>query len=142
MINTTHELPGAKVCSSRISSSMVKLRGHHLICLHFFKGEGYSRNFIDNLANVIEKAGRNGIEIVDGTDDVCGACPYNRDGFCTYSENADQGIRRLDELAVGLLHVGNAIGWEDLKRRIPGIIEVWKEEACMECDWKPTCFIA
>ncbi|MEW6458195.1 MAG: DUF1284 domain-containing protein [Bacillota bacterium] len=120
---------------------MVKLRGHHLICLHFFKGKGYGKDFIDNISKVIEKARQSEIEIVDGTDDVCGACPYNRDGFCTYSGNADQEVRRLDELAVKLLNVRNTVGWNHLKCRIPEIIEVWKEEACRDCDWNKTCFI-
>lgn len=112
-----------------------------MICLHFFKGKGYGRDFIDNISNVIEKARRSEIEIVDGTDDVCGACPYSRDGFCAYSENADQEVRRLDELAARLLNVRDTVGWDQVKGRIPAIIEAWKKDACKHCDWNKTCFI-
>ncbi|HDL01563.1 MAG TPA: DUF1284 domain-containing protein, partial [candidate division Zixibacteria bacterium] len=31
---------------------MVRLRAHHLICLHFYRGEGYSEGFIENLETV------------------------------------------------------------------------------------------
>jgi len=55
-----------------------KLRGHHLICLNFFKGEGYSEDFISNIHSVI---GEDNIEIVQGPDDVCAWCPYLKDGM-------------------------------------------------------------
>ena len=32
---------------------MAKLRGHHLICLHFYEGEGYDEPFIKSLEKVI-----------------------------------------------------------------------------------------
>ena len=32
-----------------IKLTMLRLRAHHLICLQFFKGEGYSLEFIENL---------------------------------------------------------------------------------------------
>lgn len=54
---------------------MVKLRGHHLICLHFFKGEGYSKAFVENLREVVKRAENRTLEIVTGGDDVCAACP-------------------------------------------------------------------
>ncbi len=136
-----HKLYSAKVFSNLPPSSiMVKLRGHHLICLHFFKGKGYSKDFVENMFRVMEEAEKSEVEIVDGIDDVCAACPYNSDGFCTYSENADEEVRRLDEFALKLLNVRNRVKWEHLKCRIPEIIQLWKEKACKDCDWNNTCF--
>jgi len=51
-----------------ITSMKAKLRGHHLICLNFFRGEGYSEDFIKNIYSVMKKEK---VEIVKGADDVC-----------------------------------------------------------------------
>jgi hypothetical protein len=37
----------------------MKLRGHHLICLQFFKGEGYSKIFVENAKQIVENWGEN-----------------------------------------------------------------------------------
>ncbi|HDL15578.1 MAG TPA: DUF1284 domain-containing protein [Euryarchaeota archaeon] len=58
---------------------MLKLRGHHLLCLNFFKGEGYNRNFVDNLRKVLDKAKREEFYIAIGSDDICIACSHLKD---------------------------------------------------------------
>ena len=80
-----------------------KLRGHHLICLQFYRGEGYSEDFVKNLESVLEKARERGVLIVEGADDVCRSCPYLIDGKCSYKEGAEEEIRYLDMLALTLL---------------------------------------
>ncbi len=35
---------------------MLYLRGHHLICLHFFPGYGYDASFVESLRNVLKRA--------------------------------------------------------------------------------------
>jgi hypothetical protein len=35
---------------------VIKLRGHHLICLHFYRSEGYSREFVKNLEDIVRRA--------------------------------------------------------------------------------------
>jgi len=45
-----------------------KLRGHHLICLNFFRGEGYSDDFIRNIYEVLKKEK---VEILAGPDEIC-----------------------------------------------------------------------
>jgi hypothetical protein len=75
---------------------MLILRGHHLICLHFFSGEGYDAQFIENLRDVLKRAESEEIEIVSGNDDVCAKCLYLKDHKCAYDENADKEIREMD----------------------------------------------
>lgn len=117
---------------------MHKLRGHHLICLQFFKGQGYDRRFVDNLQNVLTTI--DVVEVVDGIDDICIACPYNA-GFCNYSENSEKEVRELDMFALKLLglETGARIKWRDLKAEVPKILEKWKKFACKDCEWRGIC---
>ena len=41
----------------------MKLRGHHLICLHYYRGEGYSNAYVEHLWKNGEKA--EGGEIIE-----------------------------------------------------------------------------
>ncbi|MEW6409242.1 MAG: DUF1284 domain-containing protein [Nitrospirota bacterium] len=120
---------------------MLKLRGHHLICLHFFSGEGYDDSFVENLKNVLKRAEDEEIEVCHGADDVCRRCPHLKDYKCQYDEHADKEVREMDETALSLLKVNPDIRvrWQEVKKKIPEIFSEWFENYCMECDWKQVC---
>ena len=113
------------------------LRGHHLICLNFFKGEGYSQEFVEALFSVLS-AER--FTISEGFDDVCKACPgwQPQDGCVTYGEDY---IRRIDSLALSLLKLrpGDEVGWDEVRERLRGAMGTWKREVCSDCEWKRVC---
>ncbi|MCS7121886.1 MAG: DUF1284 domain-containing protein [Archaeoglobaceae archaeon] len=117
---------------------MVKLRGHHLVCLNFFEGKGYDDRFVENLNRILKKleSGET-IEIVDGIDDVCNACPYNK-GFCSYKENFEEKIREMDYEALKLLKVEKTVKWPEIKYKVKLIMKDWKKY-CDDCDWKEIC---
>ncbi|TDA26879.1 MAG: DUF1284 domain-containing protein [Archaeoglobi archaeon] len=117
---------------------MHRLRGHHLICLHFFKGYDYDEKFRDNLTRILSSISV--VEVVDDIDDVCKACPYNK-GFCNYSSGSEKEVRTLDEFALKKLglKVGKRIKWDDLRNKIKEIIEEWKDFACKNCEWQGAC---
>jgi len=120
-----------------------RLRGHHLICLQFYRGEGYSEEFIENLENVLEKARQSGVLIVEGADDICKACPYLVDGKCSYKENAEEEIRYLDFLALTLLGLSSerTVSWKEISERVVDIVDEWKDKACRDCEWRKVCHI-
>ena len=119
---------------------MVRLRAHHLICLHFYRGEGYDRDFIENLETVLKDASVNGVLLVEGCDDVCRACPSQKEGVCTAEPGGEEKIQRLDRLAKDLLKpVDQALNWSEIKRQIPNILKDWKTGACESCEWKVVC---
>jgi hypothetical protein len=120
---------------------MLTLRGHHLICLHFFSGEGYDAQFIENLRDVLKRVESEEIEIVSGDDGICAECIYLKDRKCMHDENADEGIREMDNTALKLLNLraGQKITWQDLKNLIPNIFLQWHDRYCNECDWKHAC---
>jgi hypothetical protein len=121
---------------------MVRLRGHHLICLHFFLGEGYNPEFIDNLKEVLKRAeAGEEIEIWSGADDVCRECPYLRGEFCLYDNDAENEIREMDSKAIELLGLekGLEVKWTDINKKVRTIFREWAERYCKECDWRRAC---
>jgi hypothetical protein len=126
----------------RSKPNFVKLRGHHLICLHFFKGKGYSPEFIESLAKILIRA-EAGAEIVvsKGADDVCKICPYLKQGKCLNDKTADAGICEMDKTALKLLGLrsGDEITWLNIRKRLPDALPQWSDKYCTECDWRWAC---
>lgn len=121
---------------------MIRLRGHHLVCLHFFKGEGYSREFIENLSDVLSKVEKDEeIEVVEGADDVCRACPSLQAGKCASKPDAEQEVRKLDRMAMDRLgiEVGGKVLWRDVKTVIYATTNEWFAAYCRGCEWERVC---
>jgi hypothetical protein len=78
-----------------VSERSLRIRGHHLICLQFFHGEGYSPEFVRILFNVIDRLarGEKGIVVI-GADDVCAACPALAKGQCARNRRANRPFER------------------------------------------------
>lgn len=116
-----------------------KLRGHHLICLNFFRGEGYSEEFIKNIYSVILKEK---VEIVKGADDVCAMCPYLKDNKCSSNEYTDEKITLQDKEALELLgfRSGMIVDWRIISDKLPRIMEEWKKQFCLDCGYQIVCF--
>lgn len=116
-----------------------KLRGHHLICLNFFRGEGYSEEFIKNIYSVVAKEE---LEIIEGPDEVCARCPYLKDNKCSSGEYTDEKILFQDKEALRLLGFkpGRVVDWELISARLPQILEKWKIQFCMDCGYRKVCF--
>jgi len=120
---------------------MLKLRGHHLICLHFFNGEGYDDIFIENLRQVMGRTETEDIKVCEAADEICEKCPYVKDSKCLYDEHADDEIREMDKAALGLLGIDKSARttWQKIKGKIPEIFLSWYRDYCHECDWKQAC---
>ncbi|MEQ9730714.1 MAG: DUF1284 domain-containing protein [Candidatus Methanoperedens sp.] len=121
------------------ASMKAKLRGHHLICLNFFRGEGYSEDFIKNIHSVIRKQK---VEVVAGPDEVCKRCPYLIENKCADNEYTNEKILFQDKEALRLLGYkqGEIISWKTISAKLPGIIEDWKAQFCADCRYLKVCF--
>ncbi len=121
---------------------IVKLRGHHLICLHFYNGEGYDKKFRSGLRLLVDKT-RDGAPVlaVSGPDDVCNKCPYLKEKRCASSENSDSEISEMDSAALGLLAIspGAELKWDEIYKKLPDIFPVWSRSFCTACGWKKAC---
>jgi hypothetical protein len=121
---------------------LLKLRGHHLICLHFFRGEGYRAEFTANLGEILKRAETGEqIEVASEADDVCNICPYFKGKECHYKKESDPEIQGMDREALMLLEltVRDIVLWPDIRKEIPAIFYRWSEKFCRACDWRLAC---
>ncbi len=120
---------------------MPAIRGHHLVCLHFFNGEGYNQEFIENLRDVLMMAEDEKIEVHHGVDDICRKCPHLKHDRCRYSEHADEEIKEMDKKALELLKlsIGMKVKWYEIQGRLQKVIHQWSEIYCSRCRWESVC---
>lgn len=116
------------------------LRGHHLICLHFYRGEGYNKAFVDALNRILKGVAEEMVEVVEGPDEVCQACPHLKKNQCSYKKGEEE-IRLIDDLALSLLELnyGDRVFWEDIRDKLGKIFSSWRVGACQKCDWLKVC---
>lgn len=123
----------------------VRMRGHHFVCLQFFRGQGYSFAFVQNLETVVERAGIEQAVLVVGADDVCSACPgLASDHTCLDPQAGETEVRRIDRLAWEVLGMqpGDAMSLPEARTRLAeDAVSAgrWRFEACAGCTWEDVC---
>lgn len=117
--------------------TLISLRGHHLICLHFFTGEGYSSEFVENLYAILERTKNENIIITYGADNVCKRCPSLIDGVC----KDEKEISEMDKTALELLklEIKETVSWNEIRRNLPKIFNFWYRLYCIPCIYLGVC---
>jgi len=117
-----------------------KIRPHHGLCLNFFKGKGYSEEFVKNMTEIKGRLIENPIVcITRQTDHICSVCPNNAAGTCIDEEKVAEYDRQV------LLHCnlsdGQLMSFLDFERLVhqhilcPGK----RKEICGNCQWDSLC---
>ena len=124
--------------------SVIELRPHHALCVRFFEGKGYSEGFVSHMTDVIEKLcddteDDTEIEITDGCDTICSACPENADGICRSADKVSEIDRRAAEY-MGI-KPGERISWSRISAlAMDKIIDNGKlNDVCRDCKWIDIC---
>lgn len=128
----------------RVETSPVTLRGHHLVCLQFLHGGGYTVEFARNLMRLRDRMEHHGAIVAGERDDVCAACPRQTGRACSLCPDTEEHVRDLDRIALGLLNLreGDFIEPQELLKRISVILPQWREQACSRCAWAESCAAA
>ncbi len=76
---------------------MLKIRPHHLNCMPWFIGKGYSDDFCENMQKIKARI-ENGepYTLVYEADDICALCPNLINGVCKDNDK----VLRYDRLSV------------------------------------------
>lgn len=117
-----------------------KLRPHHGLCTYFFKGKGYSNDFVENMTFVTEQLMKNPmIELIKGNDIICSCCPNNNETKKTCFEKASRYDKAV--LEVCNLSFGDNLPFEDFQEKIKqNILKNGKlSTICGDCQWFSIC---
>lgn len=121
--------------------TIIRIRPHHGLCVQHYRGKGYSEAFVAHMSEIVAALNRSNsrVELVEGADDICSACPNCVDGVC----QDEAKVRRFDSqvLALGLLHEGDVITARDFTRRLRHTIiyQGRMGEVCGDCEWAWIC---
>jgi uncharacterized protein len=118
------------------------LRGHHLLCVHGFRGMGYSPEFIKRMEEIVQDV-RNpdkdfDIKVIAAFDDACMACPNRGQTKCEASEDSDAHVLSMDNKVLG--HLGLRAGESYKKSELIEMTAVKVEPddldfLCAGCSW-------
>jgi hypothetical protein len=124
--------------------SPIRLRGHTLLCLQGFRGEGYSVAFVENLSGIHGELARQPERLVElraEPDAVCGACPHHADAGCTLNgpgSEPDMQAQDLEVLSRLGLQVGMNLPWSQVLDRIRARVAGNDlPDICGQCRWLP-----
>ncbi|MFX4302810.1 DUF1284 domain-containing protein [Alicyclobacillus tolerans] len=118
-------------------TDLIRLRGHHLLCMLGFRGMGYSKEFVEHMKNVYNQLRiepQTEVLIVTGPDELCHYFPDNQCYHCEDKNVADRDQQILVKLG---LHSGQKLAWQSVESRIrqhmhPSDIAV----LCSTCSWR------
>lgn len=116
------------------------IRAHHGMCLAFFKGNGYSSNFTENMEKMKNILAHNPkVRIVNRTDDICVCCPHNGGKTCEEAEKTDRYDAGVLE-GCGFLP-DTEMYWKEFEASVyENILAAGKrEEICGDCQWDALC---
>lgn len=121
--------------------SSYRIRPHHGLCMQFFRGEGYSPAFIENMQSIVDALADNPtIELVNGADSVCRTCP-NRIGETDCA--CDAKVLHYDQKVVEYckLTCSSTLTWNEFSSKIYHYIlsPDLREAICGDCEWNDLC---
>ena len=130
----------------------VKLRGHHLLCMLSYRGEGYTPAFIENFDAIINQINNGAaIEIVSGADDICAALRQGGDTSCAHAKVCrKESVKTHDRVALKdvaralkkrSLQAGNMlkISKGDIRHLRHLFVRGAIRAACTTCPWRDFC---
>lgn len=127
------------------NTNIIKLRGHHLLCIQGFQNKGYNKSFIDNMASLISFLNENAdvnVKIINWDDDICSFCPnLNSDGFCKDFET-NQRIKKRDDLSLDFLDLkyGEIYSYLSILSKMFDVLDFDKVDTiCNDCEWQNVC---
>jgi uncharacterized protein len=126
--------------SSVKKNPIYKIRAHHGLCLFYFRGKGYSSDFVKNMTDVKNNLNKNPIVcITNQADVICGKCPNNLRGKCKTEDKVSEYDRQV-LLRCNLSH-GATLPYLAFRNLILQniILPGKRDEICGSCQWTLLC---
>ena len=120
----------------------IRLRPHHGMCFQFYKGKGYSKEFTENMDDLLGRLSENNnmnITLTLSADSVCGNCPNNINGIC----NTEKKVAGYDRAVLEKcgFREGQTIPYGEFISTVKSCIldKNLREEICGDCSWNEIC---
>lgn len=129
--------------ADNVGSEPIRIRAHHILCMQGFHGLGYSHEFIENMAKIIEEIRNNPsclIEIIVGVDSICEYCPHNSQGICN-KESETNNIGYMDSKILEKFDVkaGTVVTSSLISSMAMSLCRKTVNELCGDCSWRNDC---
>ena len=120
----------------------MRLRGHHILCLHGWRGIGYNADFTDNMHSICDRLRSDPdllVQVLDSPDDICASCPHLSDTRC--ARNGDESEDRISSKDAAILQILNLAPGDRLTAKELFILACERFEAvglkgvCGSCRW-------
>ena len=125
------------------------IRGHTLLCLQGFRGEGYSPDFVENMAAIhraVTEGPERAVRVIAEPDAICGACPHLNPAGCTLNgAESEPDMREQDRDVLGRLGLqpGTVLPWREVLARIRRQVTGSDlAKICGSCRWLPLGYCA
>ena len=117
-----------------------KIRAHHGLCLYYFKGKGYSEEFVENMTDIKSNLENNPLVLItDQTDAVCSACPNHKGGLCVTEEKVAEYDKQVLERCN--ISAGDIMPFSDFEQLVQKniLFPGKRKEVCGNCQWDALC---
>ena len=128
------------------TKDIIRLRPHHLLCTRYLQLDpsGRGRRFseeIDRVKELLRSDRGDVIDIIDGPDELCSACPELRSGRCESPQGDEDAVKKFDRLILREL----ALSFGDTKTS-KEIAHIIQRDAPLDfcrtkCPWRPQCTV-
>ncbi len=120
----------------------MNIRAHHLLCMKYFKGKGYSEEFVSNFYKVIKELNDNPfVRVVNHPDIICGSCLHNVNSKCVKKgPDFENKVRKKDNIIIGYLGVN--LNQELKAKKIKKLVNLRLtklRDICKDCEWLKYC---
>lgn len=117
-----------------------QLRPHHGMCLAYFQGNGYNEEFTAHMKEIDEELEENAeVQLVLSGDEICSACPNQKEGNCVDSEK----VREYDRAVLRACgwQEGETVDFKELTSKVEQKIlsRGKRREICGSCQWDELC---
>ncbi len=118
----------------------MNIRPHHILCVQNYVGYGYSGEFTHHMDMVVEELASDPlVTIHEGCDDICSACPHNKNNTCRSLDK----VELMDEQVVKAcgLDFHKKYDWMDLKALArESVFDAGRfDDICRDCQWYDIC---
>jgi len=134
----------------QVADEPIVIRGHTLLCLQGFRGEGYDVHFVDRLTEIHKALSTDparSVQVVQAPDALCSYCPNLTMDRCELNgadseveiKAQDADVMRRLGIGIGIeIGIGEILSWQEILNRIGTRLKGDDlNEICGGCRWLP-----